>query len=393
MNNTDAKKNTKSKKSRFPIILVLIIVIAGGFLAFMLSPSVRAGGLVKQALAQASEKNYTKAIETMVSARELAPDNPKVIEAFYTILDKNANEFILSGSPDFTKALDVYRSAEPLLGDYKDKILKRESEVYSTWSDHVAESGSIDDVNNQISLLEEASDRGIPDLDVAISELKKQLTALETDAALKEFASRFIVGVNEQNTDLCIQVFSETVGDPDSEFFKKTLEKRGIRASNFPVLTETDGKKLGIYYKNGEYFVYCGDYDESGKRSGKGLWLTTKGNPVQGSYKVYLYSGDWENDKPNGSVYCFVYTRSVGGNEERKTAEAIVKDGLFNGSFLVSYDTIGDFEVSYIDGDPVQIDTMLGSDGIPVKVYGYSTDGGTRMLLNLSMHDGVFGTY
>lgn len=384
-----ARKNSKLA----PILaIVLIVLAAGGFFVYQSLPSTKAGKLVKEALAQMESKDYVKAVETLVSARDIAPESGKVTDAFFKVFDANVNDVLSKNSSDIVHALEVYRQAEELLPDQKDAVLQKEAEIYRSCAAEISKGDYLDLIYSLISDLDEAVQRGVPGLETTRADLTKQAASLETKNALYHFALEYITAFNNGDSQALIDIYLRTVGDESSDFFQKVLANHGTRAASFPILSEYEGKKTGIYYKNGQYFVYCGEYDKDNKRSGTGSWISTKGDPDHGSYKIYRYGGDWANDKPNGSMWCYVFTRTSGGNEEIKICTAPVKDGLFNGTFTITYDWVDEFEVSYINGDPVQIDTFTGSDGIPAKVYSYNEDR-TKQLLNLSMHDGVFGTY
>ena len=382
------------RKNKLPLILAIVLVVlaAGGFFVYQSLPSTKAGKLVKEALAQMESKDYAKAVETLVSAREIAPQSGKVTDAFFKVFDANVNDILSKDGTDIVHALKVYENAEELLPDQLETILQKESEIYRSCSDQISRNKELDLIYSLIPDLDAAISRGVPGLETVRSDLAKQAAALEKEHALQSFAEEYITAFNNSDSQALIDIYLRTVGDEDSLFFRSVLANHGTRAASFPILAEYEGKKAGIYYKNGQYFVYCGEYDQNNKRSGTGTWVSAKGDPDQGSYKVYRYGGEWENDKPNGNMWCYVFTRTAGGNEEIKIATAPVKDGLFNGTFTITYDWEIEFEVTYINGDPVQIDTFTGSDGIPAKVYSYNEDR-TRQLLNLSMHDGVFGTY
>ena len=387
-----ASEKPAAKKTRLIIIVIILALLGCGYFVYQSLPSTKAGKLVKQALIQMESKDYAKAVEILVSARDTSPGSKNVTEAFFKVFEANVNDILSNDGTDIVHALKVYENAEELLPDQLETILQKESEIYRSCSDQISRNKELDLIYSLITDLDAAISRGVPGLETVRSDLAKQAAALEKEHALQSFAEEYITAFNNSDSQALIDIYLRTVGDEDSHFFRSVLANHGTRAASFPILAEYEGKKAGIYYKNGQYFVYCGEFDSNNKRSGTGAWISTKGDPDQGSYKVYRYGGEWENDKPNGSMWCYVFTRTAGGNEEIKIATAPVKDGLFNGTFTITYDWEIEFEVTYINGDPVQIDTFTGSDGIPAKVYSYNEDR-TRQLLNLSMHDGVFGTY
>ena len=384
-----------AKKSKLPLIIAIVIVVlaAGGFLVYQNLPSTKASKMIIQAQEYRNAKDYAQAVETLVTARETDPGNQYVRDAFLAVFDANARDLLSADIPDYEGALEVYLSAESIIPDDIETLFQKEAEILKLWAKADAASNDKDVIVQQIEKLTQAIERGLPGLGITKTELEKQFAQIEANEAVNEFALIFTEPVNAADIGIMVDVFNQHVRNTESDLYKKAISKRGKRASSFPILSDPIGDcRLGIYYKNNEYFVYYGLYDESGKRSGDGIWITTRGELDSGTYRTYFYHGNWENDKPNGTFFLSLYTRFGTGGEETKTASANLKDGLFDGVFVYTYTFLGNFTVTYSNGDPVPIDTRQDSDGSSIIVYGYNEDQ-TKMLNNLPMHDGVFGTY
>ena len=107
-----ASEKPAAKKTRLIIIVIILALLGCGYFVYQSLPSTKAGKLVKQALIQMESKDYAKAVEILVSARDTSPGSKNVTEAFFKVFEAHVNDILSKDGTDIVHALKVYENAE-----------------------------------------------------------------------------------------------------------------------------------------------------------------------------------------------------------------------------------------------------------------------------------------
>ena len=381
------------KKSKLPIILALVLVVLGvaGYFIYNNLPSTKSGKLIKQIDQLISEEKYEDALQAAASAKELTPDNAAVFQAYDKIFEAQCKQYLTEdGKPKSLNALELYVEAAKIVPESKDKYLAKASEYFKYTAEIMLKLDNPSTLRALVSYFKEYSEKeGVPGLAASIASLEAQAEKLERAAAFKEFGNQLKAYVDKgDHSGMISAVLLANI--KTSDVYKKVLQPAGTISSNFPIITDVDGttKKVGVYYKNGLYHVYYGDYDANNKRSGEGIWIPVVNNGLTGDIYHYYYDCEWANDKPNGKVKAYIdYTRSGTKNAYEIDSNAI--DGYLDGETKYSYDNGANiYTVNIIKGEPQLIET----DSKGRKIYGYNQDK-SRILINMTGPITVYGAY
>ena len=150
-------------------------------------------------------------------------------------------------------------------------------------------------------------------------------------------------GENDTYLNLVLDHISEALNSPEyiqqiqtlirSDEYKKAVIEMRKNGSDRYIRTLDDSRSLGIFFADEQYMVYIGGYDQTKQsREGHGEWIGADVMFADIPYKTYTASGEWENDKPNGSWKIESAIRSgYDGSLLNITEIGNVKDGLWDG--------------------------------------------------------------
>ena len=406
-----APKKKKGKAGLIIVAALLILALIGAGLYYVKSyrPKKQIQDLSEKALAAYDAGDYDSAIGYMEEIYALKPsdDSLDLLESIYVDASYDAYN-----SGDTLKAIDYAEKGYDLRGDTNIRDM-----LFSMYWDMVNEANDIEDYRTCLDYAIKMNNIGpYPDekqaaLDGYISSTFNvyiiQLTmAGDTDQALEvlEEAKPYITEDDYNNRlaeingdfshyedDTQDDSGSQQTDDGQKPVVENvtdinTLAQRiaGLTDNDnydtasfilpvytdyvFPAIEETgtllvklDSSFNHSYVKfyqsdtaEGGYYVYYGDMDASGNRSGEGWILSSFNN--DGELSLYFYNSDWENDKANGF---FIEYNVFGDNFDTYTCYyGHLKDYLYDGDITIIWKNGTRYYATYHNGIP----DILGTD-------------------------------
>ncbi|WP_075720261.1 hypothetical protein [Roseburia sp. 499] len=197
---------------------------------------------------------------------------------------------------------------------------KAEAEKYVEGNNYEAAQKSMKKALEQTPKDEELL-KASEELDKKAEEMNAYTKTLE--AAIAAIEADDAQALNELQESDAGKALAEMIGDEGSYIY---IAEGG-----------TTGKGIGVYALKGDERVwYYGDY-ATGIRDGNGICYYVSPNMEgEGLYKE-VYTGEWREDKPNGTGRQLV----VRGDIVYKDQDYTVKDGLFYGTYQIN-DTLED---------------------------------------------------
>ena len=433
------------KKSKAPLIILLLIVILGvaGYFVYQNLPSTKVGKFKKQAAELHASGAYEQEIEVLKQAEALAPDDLGLVQTeadamlakAKALLDENKldDSFTwfkdivsrvealpeadrskyyesisssIKGVADMELAANKYEGAEAILRQ-RAEILPAASgiadqteedllAVYTKWTEDVLAKGTRDDIIGQESVIDRILDENILKSKTAeLNALKDKLFQAEMAADLKDIGTAMLGQINSDMLSLAaLEVWTEFASSTGDYHYIPVWEKEDPE-NRVPVIGDIDGtNKIGVYYDKdaNSVSIYIGQYDGT-KRSGKGSWLVFQGSTFS-TYRCYVATGTWVDDKPNGEFSIYDSTRYTSDSSSNKIEKTTVniKNGLYDGEAVDEYTKDSNttiYRPTFKDGHPVVIEDRE-QGGTVYHIIAYSEDK-TTFLHNVNGADAVYG--
>ena len=432
------------KKSKAPLIILLLIVILGvaGYFVYQNLPSTKIGKFKKQAAELHASGAYEQEIETLKQAEALAPDDLGLVQTeadamlakAKTLLDENKlddsftwfkdtvarvealseadrSKFYesisssIKGVADMELAANKYEGAEAILKQRAEIIpavtgIAAQTEedllaVYTKWTEDVLAGGAKEDFVTQEGVIDRILGENILKSKTAeLNALKDKLFQAEMAADLKVIGTTMLAQINSDMLSLASLEVGTSFASAMGKYYYIPIWEKEDPANRVPVIGDIDGNnKIGVYYDKDANAVriYIGQYDGT-KRSGKGSWVVFQGTTLS-NYRCYVATGTWADDKPNGEFSIYDSTHYISDNSKSKTEKITVniKNGLYDGEAVNEFTSNSETTVyrpSYKDGHPIIIEDRE-QGGTVYHIIAYSEDK-TTFLHNVNGADALY---
>ena len=356
------EEKPKKKRRKWPLVLLIVLIIlgAGGYYVYQNLPSTQADKRVKAAQEYYQANALDEAVAELLAAKKLMPekasDYDSIIAGYY-----NTTLESLVSADRLEDAIKLVEKEKEILPDRKDQFNAAEASYYTLWADKVLSSGEQSSIAEMSDLI-----ANLPD-DIKTEALLNKKAQIDTaiseyrlSSSYKEFSDKLTKLINDGSWD---QVYSDIRSDLFSAFgsYRNIITTVAAKDSNYlPLISEAkeDGRKLGLYYVNGLYYFYYGEY-ENDKRSGNGTWITVINKLTDDSYRNYRCEGEWANDLPNGSFTEYEATKHEGAEAVvNRTTSGTTDLGLYSGRISYKYDGTSEMFGTFQNGHPTVIMTQ-----------------------------------
>ena len=353
----------KSKKSKTPLIIVAVLVLAAiiGYFIYQNSPSVKFDKAMTAGETSYQNGDYNTALEQFQKAYEIKPDDEVAQSDIFSCYDLMAEQAY--DNDDYASCIAFYNEAKyycPNKIETCDEYIKA---VYSDWCLNTASAGDIDTAEK---IYGEALGAGYDmtttreNLDVIIATAKLMNEGSEAAQYLAE-------SIDNDSLSFIMLAFSTKA----KSFVDAYLDAGG----DTPVIFDVEGcvfDKLGFYdLGDGSYSFYYGEY--SGDiRDGYGKWFIYSPQGF-GSLTEYSMEGDFSGDIPNGSAKeHYLITRSDSDNLEIYIDSTVI-NALYDGTVTWEYVNDDVYTGSFHNGLVDVIDTV-DPNGNESYVIAYNAD-------------------
>lgn len=296
--------------------------------------------------------NYDMAIETLEEGYLATQEDSGVKENLINIYRNEAENG--EGTKTYEERLAVYdRLLE--LGEQKEDVLNGLEECLEQYLSALLAEGKSDEAQLLMEKYRDILAGTEFDYFRALAEVR--LREIGYGPLLRAMQDLIVAEDYEQANELVQQQeYQDMIAslEEDASYYYGEYDQNGMRS----------GLGIGVYVgRNGAYFYY-GSWSE-GVRSGHGQAYHPTPDKPQNIYGIY--TGEWENDLPNGEGeerYQVIQDALEENSGNDSVLRGFYKDGLYNGEIFI--------EVTWYD----RIDTYHGTaeDGV-WKLLGETVDG------------------
>ena len=390
-----AEEPPKKKKTGLIAAIVAVLVIAagvGGYFIYQNLPSTKLAKLKTQINTAIENKEVEAAIPLIEQAYEYAPNDEELRKQYV-----DCSETILLKLFSDEKWEDFIAGSDKLIKDYPEaaEFLDPMVEMsYLKLSDIAIDSGSIPSMQAMKDRLTDLTNSGRFNFKDEINWIEDNIQYVELTNTFQALADKLMPLIKAGDRDAVFEMIrNELVSGSGSA--RKLAASAADAQYYFPLLSAPDetGKRMGIYYGNGHYLFYYGDYSGD-KREGNGIWICADNMKTSNAYREYWAEGPWTNDKPNGTFTINMLSKYANAdNEQLIEATAEVTDGLYNGKVTYSYDGSIPVSGTYDNGIP-QVIMTTDPNGKEANVIMMSEDGSAWVSrANISDKQGIYGYY
>ena len=348
----------RKKRRKWPVVLLIVIIVlgAGGYFVYQNLPSTQAENHLKKAESLYSSGDLDSAVTELFEAKRLMPENAQdydnIIAGYY-----NTELEALIAEKKYEDAVKLVEKEKEILPDRKDQFNAAAASYYTLWAEDVFKSEDTDSMSEMIKLID-----SLPD-------------DIRSDA-LSDVRARLFSAVNIHNLNTSFESFREKISalikngewdkiysDIRSDLFTAYGSHRDVittvaaNSSYLPLLSEADadGNRLGLYNVDGMYYLYFGQYEQE-KRSGNGIWITVVNKLTDDSYRNYRCESEWANDTPNGNFTEYDTIKTETAETARNRITSGTTDlGLYSGKISYKYDNTAEMFGTFSNGHPTVI--------------------------------------
>ncbi|MBQ6671255.1 MAG: zinc-ribbon domain-containing protein [Firmicutes bacterium] len=385
----------KKKKKGLIAAIIAIVVVAlgvGGYFIYQSLPSTKLAKLRTQIASSIEAKDYQKAISQIEQAYEFAPDDEELHKQYVDCNLPLLSE--LYEAKDYEKFIS---DADKLIKDYPQAAEALDPMIKKSY-----ESLANDAINtNDIPTMQAMKDR-LTDLTASgrfnFSEttdwIEDNIQHVKLTNMFQTLADKLLPLIKSGDRAAVFDTIrSEFISSSGSA--RQLAPNKATVEYHFPLYSKADetGKRLGFYYSYGHYGFYYGNYNGT-HREGDAIWIIADNLKTDTAYREYWAEGNWSNDKPNGTFTISNLTKYANSDKEQLVEGSVeVKDGLYNGKGVFTYDGSVPLSGSYKNGIA---DVIMTTDpnGNPSNVILISEDGNSWVSrANINDPIGIPGFY
>ena len=279
-------------------VVLVVIAVAVGLIAYNNSPSVRLRKQLDLGNKYLAELNYEQAIAEFNKALEIVPDDAEALESLINAYLDWADE--LEAADDLDKALEILQKGFDATGD-------------SRLSDRVER------LKEKIAIRDEERIK---------AEMREELGITEQVQALLDNLYELSTAGNYEDAAVMVLAETKTFADVKAKFESSQY----VQENNNSYILNEGNVRLGLYLKDDGYaenlYAYVGEYNGD-KRQGEGAWYRLVVN--YGFYPEYCI-GHWENDIPSGE---FEYGFFINYPANYSTLTGTVNNGRWEGDVIL----------------------------------------------------------
>ncbi len=295
--------HNKGNKKTFIIVtavVLVIIAVVSGLIAYNNSPSVRLRKQLDLGNKYLAELNYEQAVAEFGKALEIAPDDETVIAGLVNAYTGWSASYSSTGYHE--KAMDILHEANSRLPG-NSVINETIILAYLDWADALTANAEF---TSAIEILQQGYDEfGDERLLTRINEIQLDYEK----AKLRE--NGFELGIDDEITNKLFSLYSGEDYEGIYTYVMDSAEIRQFQADNkgktcyLGDIKDDYPDGLGVIIYGGDVkestIVYVGDISK-GLRSGRGIAVWKRSDDWKG-----YYIGEWENDIQNGEACEITY--------------------------------------------------------------------------------------
>lgn len=353
----------KGKKSKLPIIIAVLLVLAAiiGYFVYQNSPSVKFDKAMTAGETAYASGDYFTALDEFQKAYEIKPDDEVAQEDIFQCYDALAMQAY--DNDDYDTCIGYYEMAKDYCPAETDTCDAYITAVYSDWCLNTASAGDIE-IAEQIYA--KAAGAGY-DMSSTRSNLD---VIIETAKLMEEGAEAAQYIADSLKTDM-LEITILAFTNKGKSFMDKYIEAGGELPVIFDV-EECEYDKLGFYDLDGTYAFYIGEYDGN-IRQGHGEWYAYISQGY-GNMTEYGMEGEWSGDVPNGQAReHYKSIRTMSDNIEWYVNSTVV-NGLYNGTVTWDYTDDDDIYTGSFQNGIVDVIDTVDPNGNNSYVIAYNED-------------------
>ena len=301
--------------------------------------------------------DYEQAIQSYKDALAENPQDEQIRQDLQDAYISYSRMYTESG--DYNNAVILLRQGRTVLSG-AEAITSELASVYQAWAESLSDQGNF---SNAVSVLSAGSGYG----DMTSAYQKVYLAWADSAESAGNFDNALTVCENGQKaaggTDLAnkaeeIEALRRLTALAAQSTIPVHLDEEMLDLLK-NLLNDHDGvcqypdQQMALYLVDGEVMLYSGTI-ENGERTGSGTWENVS---VKGGDSL-RYVCSWENDAPNGQ-FSYQLTKN---NGTYTAVTGVAKDGLYDGTCLVTDYNGTIWETNYKEGLPQEAD-LSGNSG------------------------------
>ncbi len=384
----------KKRKGLIAAIIAIVIVALGvaGYFIYQNLPSTKLAKLRTQIASSMEAKDYKTAISQIEQAYEFAPEDEELRRQYVDcnlpllsdlFADREYEKFIA----DADKLIKDYPQAAETL----DPMIKTS---YETLANDAIDTHDIPTMQAIKDRLTDLTASGRFNFSEKINWIEDNIQHVELTNLFQTLADKLLPLIKSDDRAAVFETIrNEFVSGSGSA--RRLAPNKATVEYHYPLYSKPDetGKVLGLYYGYSHYCFYYGNYNGT-RREGDAVWICADNMKTDSAYREYWAEGSWANDKPNGTFTISNLTKYANAETEQLVEGTVeVKDGLYNGKGVFTYDGSAPLSGSYKNGIA---DVIMTTDpnGNETNVILISEDGKAWVSrANINDPIGIYGFY
>ncbi len=342
----------KKKKKGLIAAIIAIVVIAlgvGGYFVYQNLPSTKLAKLRTQIASSIEAKDYQNAISQIEQAYEFAPDDAELRKQYV-----DCSQNILSDLYEAREYESFIAGTDKLIKDYPEAAETLDPLVklsYESLANDAVNSGDIPTMQAMKDRLTDLTASGRFNFSDTINWIEANIQHVELTNLFQTLADKLLPLIKSGDRASVFETIrKEFISGSGSA--RKLAPNKATVEYHYPLYSKPDetGKVLGIYYSYSHYGFYYGNYNGT-RREGDAVWIIADNLKTDSAYREYWAEGTWANDRPNGTFTISNLSKYPNSDNEQLIEGTVeVKDGLYNGKGVFTYDGSVPLSGSYKNG-------------------------------------------
>ena len=329
----------KKNKGLIAAIIAVVIVALGvaGYFIYQSLPSTKLAKLRTQIASSIESKDYKTAISQIEQAYEFAPEDEDLRQQYVDcslpiLTDLFTNKDYEGFIADADKLIKDYPQAaealEPMISD-----------SYKALANDAINTNDIPTMQAMKDRLTDLTASGRFNFSDTINWIEDNIQHVKLTDLFQTLADKLIPLIKSGDRAAVFEtVRNEFISAAGSA--RMLAPDKATVEYHFPLYSDPDetGKQLGIYYWSGHFSFYYGNYNGN-SREGNAVWFCADNMKTDTAYREYWSEGNWSGSKPNGTFTISNLSKYANADKEQLVEGTVeVKDGLYHGKVVLSYD-------------------------------------------------------
>ncbi|MBR3301243.1 MAG: zinc-ribbon domain-containing protein [Firmicutes bacterium] len=342
----------KKKKKGLIAAIIAVVVVAlgvGGYFIYQNLPSTKLAKLRTQIASSIEAKEYQNAISQIEQAYEFAPDDQELRKQYV-----DCSQNILSDLYEAREYESFIAGTDKLIKDYPEAAETLDPLVklsYESLANDAVNSGDIPTMQAMKDRLTDLTASGRFNFSDTINWIEANIQHVELTNLFQTLADKLLPLIKSgDRAGVFETIRKEFISGSGSA--RKLAPNKATVEYHYPLYSKPDenGKVLGIYYSYSHYGFYYGNYNGT-RREGDAVWIIADNLKTDSAYREYWAEGTWANDRPNGTFTISNLSKYPNSDNEQLIEGTVeVKDGLYNGKGVFTYDGSVPLSGSYKNG-------------------------------------------